>query len=149
MKISNYVVFFAIALCGCAADQPLLKKTASGYPEGVFRNQSAELVKARIIDGCSSMGILVQEASANQVVCGKTMQGTEAAFAQMLVGNSYSTTPQRKIRFIIYQQAGDVKVTAQQWIESQMAYGQIRQQELKNTNHLNDVQQFLYSIGGM
>lgn len=149
MKISTCVVFFAIALCGCAANQPLLKKTTSGHPEGVFRNQSVESVKAKIIDGCSSAGILVQEATANQVVCGKTMQGTEAAFAQMMVGNSYSTTPQRKIRFIIYQQAGDVKVTAQQWIESQMAYGQTRQQELKNSNHINDVQQFLYSLGGM
>ena len=134
-------------LMACAPQQALLKPTSSGYPEGMFSNSSVEVVRSRLIDGCSSKGILVQEASGNQVVCGKTMDGGDAILAQMLVGNSYSTPPERKIRFVIYQLASDVKVTAQQWVETQMAFGQIKRHELNGNNHRNDIQQFLYSLG--
>jgi hypothetical protein len=138
---------FALLLSACAPQQALLKPTTSGYPEGIFSNASVDSVRSKLIDGCSSRGILVQEASGNQVVCGKTMEGGDAVLAQMLVGNSYSTTPERKIRFIIYQIGSDVKVTAQQWIESQMAMGQVRRLELNGNNHKNDIQQFLFSLG--
>ena len=77
----------------------------------------------------ASKGILVQEASGNQVVCGKTMEGGDAVLAQLIVGNSYSTTPERKFRFIIYQSGADVKVTAQELIESQMAFAQMQKHE--------------------
>lgn len=136
-----------VGLTACAPQQALIKQTSSGYPEGVFQNTTLDAVRSRLIEGCSSRGVLVQEASGNQVVCGKTMEGGDAVLAQMLVGNSYSTTPDRKIRFIMYQSGADVRVTAQQWIESQMAFGQVRRQELNGNNHRNDIQQFLFSLG--
>ena len=132
---------------GCAPQQALIKPTASGYPEGTFRNSTVDTVRSILIDGCSSKGLLVQESGGNQVVCGKTMAGGDAVLAQMIVGNSYSTTPERKIRLIIYQSGDDVKVTAYEWIESQMAFGQMRRQELKSNNQKNDIQQFLFSLG--
>lgn len=137
----------ALLLSACAPQQALLKATSSGYPEGVFSNATIASVRSKIIDGCSSMGVLVQEAGGNQVVCGKAMDGSEAVLARMIVGNSYSTTPERKIRFVIFQSGSSVKVTAQQWIESQMAMGQVRREELNNNNQKNNVQQFLFSLG--
>lgn len=136
-----------LALTACAPQQALVKKTSSGYPEGVFSNSNVEDVRSKLIGGCSSRGILVQESSGNQVVCGKTMDGGEAVLAQVLVGNSYSTTPERKIRFVIYQSGADVRVTAQQWIELQMAFGQIRRTELDGNNQKNELQQFLFFLG--
>lgn len=65
----------------------------------------------------------------------------------MAVGNSYSTTPQQKIRFIAYRTGSDVKVTAQQWIEIQMAFGQVRTQELNANNQINELQNYLFSLG--
>ena len=147
MKKLVSVSILALLLSACAPQQALLKPTTSGYPEGVFSNATVDSVRSKLIDGCSSRGILVQEASGNQVVCGKTMEGGSAVLAQMLVGNSYSTTPEQKIRFIIYQTGSNVKVTAQQWIESQMAMGQVRRQELNGNNHKNDIQNFLFSLG--
>ncbi|MCL4315343.1 MAG: hypothetical protein M1527_00435 [Gammaproteobacteria bacterium] len=147
MKNLVVVVASVLALTACAPQQALLKSTVSGYPEGSFSNSTVEVVRSKLIDGCSSRGILVQEAAGNQVVCGKTMDGGDAVLAQMLVGNSYSTTPERKIRFVIYQSGSDVKVSAQQWIESQMAFGQVRRQELNSNNQKNDIQQFLFSLG--
>ena len=141
------IAALVVALSGCAPEQALIKQTSSGYPEGVFANTNIDAVRSLLIEGCSSRGILVQEASGNQVVCGKTMTGGDAVLAQMLVGNSYSTTPERKIRFVIYQVGADVRVTAQQWIESQMAFGQVRRQELSANNQRNDIQQFLFNLG--
>lgn len=147
MKNLIVIIASALVLPACAPQQALLKPTPSGYPEGIFSNSNIEAVRSKLIDGCSSKGILVQEASGSQVVCGKTMEGGDAVLAQMLVGNSYSTTPERKIRFVIYQSGTDVRVTAQQWIESQMAFGQVRRQELNSNNQKNDIQQFLFSLG--
>ena len=147
MKNRALVAIVTLLVSACAAQQELLKPTASGYPEGIFANASVNSVRSKLIEGCSSLGVLVQEANGNQVLCGKTMEGGEAVFSQMLLGNSYSTTPQRKVRFVIYQIGPDVKVTAQQWIESQMAMGQVRQQELKDNNQNNDIQKFLFSLG--
>ncbi len=141
------IIASALVLTACAPEQALLKPTLSGYPEGIFSNSNVEAVRSKLIDGCSSRGILVQEASGNQVVCGKTMKGGDAVLAQMLVGNSYSTTPEQKIRFVIYQSGTDVRVTAQQWIESQMAFGQVRRQEMNGNNQKNDMQWFLLSLG--
>jgi len=90
---------------------------------------------------------MVIESTPNQVLCGKTLTGSDAFLAQMAIGNSYSTTPQRKIRFTIYKMGDDVKVTAQQWVETQMAFGQVQTQELKTNNQINDVQNFLLSLG--
>lgn len=147
MKRKLVLVSIILVVVGCAAQQTLIKPTASGYPEGSFSNTSVEEVRSKLIDGCSSRGIFVQDTVGNQVVCGKTMEGMDAVLGSLVVGNKYSTTPERKIRFVIFQSGADVKVTAQQWIESQMAFGQIRRQELKNNNHNNDVQQFLFSLG--
>ena len=147
MKKLVCVSILALLLSACAPQQTLLKPTTSGYPEGVFSNTTVDSVRSKLIDGCSSKGILVQEVGGNQVVCGKTMEGGNAVLAKVLIGNSYSTIPEQKIRFIIYQTGFNVKVTAQQWIESQMAMGQVRRQELNSNNHRNDIQNFLFSLG--
>ncbi len=145
--LSLVVSIIITFITGCAPQQALLKSTSSGYPEGIFLNSTVDVVRSKLLDGCSSKGILVQETNENQIVCAKTMEGGEAMLATMLVGNSYSTPPQRKFRFIIYQFGSDVKVTAQQWIESQMAFGQLRKEELNDNKQKNDIQQFLFSLG--
>ena len=134
-------------LTGCPKQESLIRQTTSGYPEGVFKNTSLEDAKGKIINGCVNGGLIVTETTQNHVVCEKTMTGGDAIFAQMLIGNSYSTTPVRKVRFVVFQMNKDVKITAQQYIQSQMAFGQIRTQELNGNNHRNDIQRFLYSLG--
>ena len=91
---------------------------------------------------------MVTEASSNQIVCGKTMEGSDAVLGQMLIGNSYSTTPEQRVRFVLYEINGDTRVTAYQWMETQMAYGQIQKQELNSNNQRNGLQRFIFSIGG-
>lgn len=148
--MSNLKTAFAIsalALSSCAVSQPAVKQTQSGHPEGVFKNESLEVVKGKLIEACGARSWTVFEAGSNQVVCGKTMEGGSAILTQLAIGNSYSTTPQQKIRFTVFQLNADVKVTSYQWVETQMAFGQTKTQELNSTAQNNSVQNMLFQIG--
>jgi len=147
MKKITLLLTLLIIISGCAAQQALIKSTTSGYPEGIFKNSNLDEVKSKIMDGCVRNGLMVSEATSNQVVCEKAMEGRNAILAKMAIGNSYSTRPVRKIRFIIYKQYDDIKVTAQQWFQLQKAFGQVKKQELDSNNHRNELQQFLFSLG--
>jgi hypothetical protein len=138
-----FAVMMAATLVGCATPVELKKQTTSGYPEAVFPNATVEEVKEKLMEGCSSKGVMVQDVQSHSVTCGKTMSGGDAMIATLAMGNSYSTTPERKIRFMIFQKGSGVKVTAQQWVELQMALGQTRKQELNTNNQRNDMQDFL------
>lgn len=67
----------------------------------------------------------------------------------MIVGNAHSTPPIIKAKFVFIKTGEDIKVIASQWIETIMAFGQLRQQELRDNNHNNDLQNFLFNIGGV
>jgi hypothetical protein len=147
MKSVISLVALMLFLSGCAPQQPLIRQTASGNPEGSFSNASLEDVRNKLVSACSSGGLTVYEASTNQVICGKTMTGQEAAFAQLLIGNSYSTTPERKLRFTFYKAGDKVTVSGTQWVETQMAFGQMRRVEIDGNNQKNDLQSLLFRLG--
>lgn len=135
-----------MALSGCASPT-LLKKTASGLPEGVFVDDTRDHIKQRLLSACAKRGLMTMEYGASQVECSQVMTGGDAFLAQMIVGNSYSTTPESKVRFTVTQIGNDVQVVAHQWIESQMAFGQIRRQPLNQAKHVNDIQGMLFGLG--
>jgi hypothetical protein len=144
-------ILTAVSLCAamvaCAPQESRIKTTSSGYPEGVFANTTVGDVRNKVIAGCDMRGIAVEQTSDNSVICGKTVSGGDAVVAQLLVENAYSTTPEEKIRFTIYQIGSDVEISAHEWVESQMPFGQVRQVELNSNNQFNDMQRYLYSLG--
>lgn len=115
----------------------------------MFYHMTLDEVKGRIAEGCSQSGIHVMEVGANHVLAGKQLDGGDAILAQLLIGNSYSTTPWRKVHFAIFHAGKGFKVTARQWAETQMVGGQMRTMELASEKHLKDIQQFLWAIGGV
>lgn len=90
---------------------------------------------------------MIEEVSDNLVVCSKVMDRTKALFAQALIGNSSSTRPIGKIRFVMYSENSVVNVTADQWIETQMALGQVRRVELNSHASQNALQTILDKLG--
>lgn len=124
-----------------------MKQTASGQPEARFSGRSLDDVRSALVDGCMRVGAQVQSAQ-NEVLCTSTMQGGEAALAQLAIGNGYSTTPERKVRFNLVQRGSDVDVIAYQWVETQMAFGQVRKAPMTHPKHLNDMQAFMLGLGG-
>jgi hypothetical protein len=85
---------------------------------------------------------------ADHVLCGKMMSGFKGALAQVLIGNSYSTTPELKARFQAVAVPTGTRVQVVQWVETQMAFGQIRRQELNGSKAFNDAMALLGNLGG-
>lgn len=135
-----------VMLVGCATTR---LATPSGGPEAMFYHMTLDEVKGRIADGCSRSGIHVLDMGASHVLVGKQLDGGDAMLAQLLIGNSYSTTPWRKVHFAIFPAGKGFKVTARQWTETQMVGGQMRTVEMTAEKHLKEMQQFLWSIGGV
>lgn len=134
-------------LCGCVRQEALLKPTASGYAEGIFRGSSVDQVKGGLIECCEGFGAMLYEDGPNRLEFERPCEGGDALLATFLIGNSYSTPPMDRLRFSIYQRGDNVKVTAQEWIETQMAFGQIRKMELRGNNQRNAIQRMLFSLG--
>lgn len=132
-------------LAGCATGKKM-ENTVSGRPEVTISGASQEAVQAEIFSLCNSSAAAVRSSSANEVVCGKPMEGGSAIAAQLLVGNSYSTPPVAMARFTIWKVGQDVRVSAYQWVETQMAMGQIRTVELNSPQAFNAVQAKLNDI---
>lgn len=141
------VIGVGLTITGCSAPVPLLKQTQSGQAEGVFAGQAPEAVKSALIDRCVSLGYGIQEASSNQVVCAQALKDREQLFAQVMLGNAYSTPPQKKLQFTVYQVANGTKVAGQLWVETQMAFGQIKRAEMNAPAQVNSVQELLFSLG--
>jgi hypothetical protein len=147
MRARLSVAALAMLLAGCAQQPPLINATASGHPEGTFEGAPLDVVRNKLIGACSRAGLNVGDIGSNQVICEKTMGGTASMLTQLMIGNSYSTTPTQKVRFILYEEGGSVHVTANEWVETQMAFGQVRTVELTGAAQQNEVQQMLYNIG--
>ena len=143
-----YACFLVMLLTSCAATVPLNFQTASGRPEVSFNDLSFVEVKSRLIDGCIRRGLIINEQGSSSVICEKTMEvGQGAIMAQLVLGNQYSTTPVQKAQFTITRRGQDVVVVAtRQWVETQMAFGQMQRAELNTNEQLNNLQLFLDSI---
>jgi hypothetical protein len=104
------------------------------YPEGIFSNTTVESARSKLIDGCSSRGIMVQESQWKPSFVQETEWKEARGSSWQKCLSEITTIPQhlsKKFDFTIYPLNSDVKVTAQQWIESQMAFGTLRRRGVK------------------
>lgn len=137
------LVWLIASLLSACSQTPLNKQTTSGKAEGIYPNHSPEQVIDALVQRCNEKGFVVEDQSKNYVVCSKEMQGGGAIFAQLMIGNSYSTTPQHKVRYSVSKFKTGTKVWADPWIETQMAFGQIQKAPLTNNNVINEIQNVL------
>ncbi|MFP3798445.1 hypothetical protein [Paraburkholderia sp. SIMBA_027] len=135
-------------LFGCATQQALLTDTPSGHPETTFDGATLPEVQNKMIGLCSRIGAGVTETNSNIVVCTKTVQGQQAVMAQLLLGNSYSTTPVDRLRFILDASGSSVHVTAYESIETVMPFGQVHSADLTSNSARNGLQSALDRLDG-
>lgn len=128
-------------LAACATGTPI--DTPSGWPEALFNTDSKPEVLDRIASGCADRGLYVTSQTSSHVMCERTMDDLGGVFAQALLGNSYSTTPQMRVRFSAFQTGDKVRVQAHPWIETQMTFGQIQRSDLRTGKTASDIQAFL------
>ncbi|WP_236174153.1 hypothetical protein [Pseudomonas pseudonitroreducens] len=146
MKASALALIAVTLLSGCT-QVPLTKETQSGYPEGVFRSTTVDDAKSKVLSGCAAKGLVIEDTNGSQVICSKETSGMSAVATQLAIGNSYSTTPQAKVRFVFIPQGTDVKVIAYPWVETMMPGGQVNKMEAKGNVDRNALQTFMTSVG--
>ncbi|MEQ9518454.1 MAG: hypothetical protein RLN89_03335 [Parvibaculum sp.] len=134
----------ALSLAACASGAPI--NTPSGWPEALFETPEKTQVLDSIASGCADRGLHVTNQTSTHVMCERTMDDLGGVFAQALLGNSYSTTPQMKIRFSAFQTGENVRVQAHPWVETQMALGQINRVDIKTGRTASDIQNFLTDL---
>jgi hypothetical protein len=152
--MKRFILFFtcasALTLSGCAVngDQGEAITSASGSPEAYFLTPP-EQTMGKLGSACMDRRGSVTESSANQVVCEVPMGAGQAIVTQLLIGNSYSTTPQEFIRFnIIPFGSGASRVQAAAWVETTMAFGQKQTVNLSTGRAGEQIQELLSSVGG-
>lgn len=115
--------------------------------EAYFADQPADVL-AKISSRCMDKNLIVAESDDRHVVCSQTVSGFKGVISQLLIGNSYSTTPEVKYRFQAIPYGGGSRVQFSQWMETQMAFGQLRRVELNNSKQVNETLSALYDLGG-
>ena len=127
------ILFFAL-LSGCAMPPKRVAETSSGRPEVTINTTDLDLVKSEIINQMQSGNFFLQDDSKYRLLFTKEMEGGQAVMAQMLVGNSYSTTPVAEIAFNLSKQGNSIKVIEFSSFSTQMAFGQVNRQDMKGNN---------------
>jgi hypothetical protein len=125
------------SMIGCAAVPPPVA------PEAVFSGRSMDDAKAAIMAECVDRRIAVEDSGPNHVVCSRVLQGGQAVAMQLAIGNGYSSTPVAKNRFTFLPVGQDVRVVAQSWVETQMAFGQTRTMALESDGERRAMLEFL------
>ncbi|MDX5984677.1 hypothetical protein [Sphingomonas echinoides] len=111
-----------------------------------FTGEPAE-VSDKLANLCADRQAAVVEQDEHHVLCQREVSGAKGIFAQVLLGNSYSTSPQLNIRFALLRDRKSVRVQASQWIELQMAGGQTRRTPLNNREQEDQLLNLLVGLG--
>lgn len=150
MKATRKIVLFISALnvatATLASDRAVL--TLSGQPDVVFQETTLGDAASKIANHCMNAGWQITSQTTNQVVCEVPMGTMQSALTQMLIGNSYSTTPRSFVRVNIAQIGSHTRAQANAWVETQMAFGQVRQQPFSDDKTFNNLMGFLTGAGG-
>ncbi|MEC9067821.1 MAG: SHOCT domain-containing protein [Pseudomonadota bacterium] len=128
------------------ADEPYAL-TPSGATEAFFDMPITE-ASDRLVNGCIDAGQTVISSTPTVVVCEFYLNTLESVLSQLLIGNSYSTPPRSYVRFNLAGLDRTTRVTANAWIETQMAFGQTRREDMQSANYHNDVMSFFALMGG-
>lgn len=107
-----------------------------------------EEVAGLIVNMCAEHEAVVTEQDAYHVICSRQDNSLKGSLAQALIGNSYSTTPELKVRLSLVRQGANTKVIASQWIETVMAFGQVRTSPVTGVKQTAALRDALRSAGG-
>jgi hypothetical protein len=143
-------LFVAVSACATTPPQTLQVATPSGRPEALFLTGEVSEAAGQVASGCMNAGMTVVSNNGYQVVCEVAMTMTQSVVTQLAIGNSYSTTPRQFIQFNLADTGDAVRAQATGWVETQMAFGQMRRMPIdQSIAWKNQMQQALFSVGGV
>lgn len=146
MKTYFALLGLLLVALGCATESRIAA-TPSGLPEVTINTYDMEAVKASIITKVAPIGYTLQSDSNYRLFFTRQTSGLEAAFTQVLIGNSYSTTPEKSLNITIFKAKQSVRVMASGAVSTQMAFGQVRSVNLsEGSRWFNDLQRILFAV---
>ena len=128
------------------ADEPYAV-TPSGRTEAIFDLNVVD-TSDKIANGCADRGWTLVSSTSTMVTCELPLSTMQSVVAQLALGNSYSTPPRQFLRFNIAGIDRSSRVQATGWVETQMAFGQVRTMEMAAANYHNNVMNWFRSIDG-
>lgn len=147
MKRTVFLSLFFITLSGCAMPPQRIAQTPSGRPEIILNTTDVDLVKATIINEMQVADFFLQDDSKYRLVFTKQLEGNQGIMAQLVIGNSYSTTPVAEVSFNLSKVGSTIKVIEFSSISTQMAFGQVNRMDMKNNNAwFNDLYSLLQRV---
>lgn len=145
MPKSTHTALLAIAMPMLALPQSAT--AADKGPVQVWFALSPSEVSDKLAILCADRNATVIEQDDRHVLCQREVGGGKGILAQVFLGNSSSTSPQLTIRFSILRDGKSVRVQASQWVELQMAGGQVRKMDLRNQKQDAQLQDLLIAQG--
>lgn len=127
------------------ADEPYAV-TPSGNTEAIF-DLPLQQASDRMANACLDQGWTMIESSSTMVVCEPPMNFGQSLLASLAIGNQYSTPPRTFYRFNLAGLGGSTRVQVSAWVETQMAFGQVRRMELATDKYHNSAMGFFRNVG--
>lgn len=121
-------------LAGCAVPPARIAQTLSRRPEVIIEADDVDLVKSEVINEMQMRGFFLQDDSKYRLVFTKELEGGQAILTQLVIGNSYSTTPVAQCAFNLSATGNGIKVVEFSSISTQMAMGQIQRMDMRDNN---------------
>ena len=144
MKLNNYHSKLATIILFALSPSYVLAQEV-GIADMVIVKTTMDKTIPQISSRCMDLKWQVYSSDQMSVTCKIPMGIMQSALTNVAIGNSYSTPPERFVRFSAAQIGEHVRVQASSWVQTQMPFGQIRKQD---TDIRKDGNWFLQTLGG-
>ncbi len=121
--------------------------TPSGATEMLFPGPASD-VASKLSSRCMDIKWTVVSSSNTEILCEAPLGTGQSMVTQLLLGNSYSTPPRRFFKFNVVERSGIARVQPSGWIETQMAFGQMKRVDFTDARFHNGMMGFMAAAGG-
>jgi hypothetical protein len=111
-----------------------MAQTPSGRPEVDIATTDLDAVKSQIVAHMQAMNYMLQDESKFRLQFTKELEGDQAMWARLAIGNSYSTTPLAEVTFNLAAIRDATHVVVFTAISTQMPFGQVNRSDMKGNN---------------
>lgn len=149
MKLRSFahvIAAFAPVLSPAAHADAVFAVTPGGRGEAIF-DKPVDDTLSTLSNLCMNKGWSITTSTTSQLTCEIQLSMGQSIMGQLLMGNSYSTPPRQFVQFSIGEIGASSRVQVSQWVELQMAFGQVRRNEINTPAAINSEISFLLEAG--
>ena len=135
----------SVCLSSAAMAAPTVN-TPTGQADVTFEHIDLADAAGKVASACMDKGWQITSQTTNTVTCQIPFSGFKQALAGALLGNAYSTPPNIYAQFSMAQIGDSTRAQAHAWMETQMAFGQMRRMDYKDAKTRTNLMVFLRPV---